>query len=337
MRASRFGSIVAALAVAGVGGCGRTDVVVYCSTDQEFAEEVLRQFEEKSGLHVRSVFEAEANKVVGLTRALIEERDHPRADVHWNNEPIQTVKLAAAGLYQPYDSPSAATIPAKFRSPDHLWTAFSARARVLLVNDDLVPASERPKSIDDLLAPKWRGKVAIARPLFGSTLTMAACMAATLGEDRTLQFFDGCLANQVDVAPGNAHVKELVMDGRLAFGLTDTDDANVAILEGKHVTMIFPDQGSDGIGTVLLPATVALVKGAPHVDAGKKLIDYLLSEEVEAALASSRCAQIPVRDSVKRPAGMPALGSLKLLDADWQKAAALVDRIAEKLEKKYLQ
>ena len=75
------------------------------------------------------------------------------------------------GLLEPYDSPSAADIPELFRDPERRWTGFAARARVLIVNTDLVPAGDEPKGTLDLFDPKWSEKCGIARPLTGTTLT----------------------------------------------------------------------------------------------------------------------------------------------------------------------
>ena len=82
--------------------------------------------------------------------------------------------------------------------------------------------------------------------------------------------------------------------GRLAFGLTDTDDAVIELEAGKPVKSVFPDSSEDGVGTLLLPNTLAVVKGAPHPQAAIRLIDYLLSAEVEAKLAAGPSAQIPL-------------------------------------------
>jgi len=82
--------------------------------------------------------------------------------------------------------------------------------------------------------------------------------------------------------------------GQLAFGLTDTDDALIELEAGKPVKIVFPDSSEDGVGTLLLPNTLAVVKGAPHPRAAVQLIDYLLSPEVEAKPAAGPSAQIPL-------------------------------------------
>src|SRR5207253_5761017 len=102
---------------------------------------------------------------------LIQEKDRPRCDVHWNNEILSTIRLQRQKLLEPYDSPSAAPFPASAKAKDHTWHAFAARARVLIVNTQLVKESDRPRSLLDLTDARWKGLAAIAKPQFGTSAT----------------------------------------------------------------------------------------------------------------------------------------------------------------------
>lgn len=84
---------------------------------------------------------------------------------------------------------------------------------------------------------------------------------------------------------------------------------------GKPVAMHFPDQ--DGVGTFIIPNTVALIKNAPHAHEDRKLIDFLLSPAVERALAASASANIPLRDSIPSPRSLPKLSSLNVMEVDY--------------------
>src|SRR5262249_10268975 len=97
-----------ALAVLLVAGCSspKQRVVLYCAQDQEFAEELLRGFTDRSGLHVDVKYDTEADKSVSLYTELLREKDRPRCDVHWNNEIIGTIRLWKRGVLESYDSPS---------------------------------------------------------------------------------------------------------------------------------------------------------------------------------------------------------------------------------------
>ena len=303
------------------------EVVVYCALDRLFAQPILEDFERETGIRVLPKWDSEATKTTGLVQALRAERERPRCDVFWNNEVVQTIGLARDGLLAPYDSPSAQDLPAHARDPERRWTGFAARARVLIVNTDLVPAAESPTSYRDLLDPKWKGRVGIAKPLFGTTATHAAALFATLGPEGARAFFEGLKANDVVVCAGNAHLKDRVAKGELAFGLTDTDDANLALQAGSPVRVVFPDQappaeagpGEQPFGTLLIPNSVAILAGAPHPDEARALIDYLLRPEVEAKLARARSVQIPLRPGIERADWIP--GELHVLRASWAEVA----------------
>ena len=80
--------------------------------------------------------------------------------------------------------PHAGDIPDAFKAKDGTWYGFAARARILLVNTQLVAEADRPTGIHDLIDPKWKGKIGIAKPLFGTTATHAACLFAAWGEEK---------------------------------------------------------------------------------------------------------------------------------------------------------
>jgi iron(III) transport system substrate-binding protein len=192
------------------------EVVVYTSVDQVFSEPVLRAFEKQSGIKVRAVFDTEETKSTGVLNRLIAEASSPQADVFWSGDPVRPFLLIGRGLVEPYSSPAAAKIPLGFKATDGTWTGFAARARVLLVNTELVPAEEMPKSIRDLADPKWKGKTAIANPLFGTTTMHAAALVSAWGEERTKEFFESLKSNEVRVASSNGEVKRLVSSKEIA-------------------------------------------------------------------------------------------------------------------------
>ncbi|MBL6722037.1 MAG: extracellular solute-binding protein [Planctomycetes bacterium] len=295
-----------------LASCGpEPDLVVYCALDQVFSEELIADFERESGLEVEALFDLEHQKTVGLVGQLIAERAHPRCDVFWNNEIVQTVRLAELGMLAPYDSPSAADIPEQFRDAERRWTGFAARARILIANTDLIDPAQLT-GYQDLLDPRFAGTCGVARPLTGTTLTHAAAMYTTWGEERAGAFWGPIAGRQhedpppVHVVRSNGQAMTLVRDGELAFAYTDTDDFNVARESGAPVVAVYPDQapGPDGqppIGTLLIPNTVSILEGAPHRDAAERFVDWVLARKTEKRLAHARSAQIPVRPDVPRP------------------------------------
>ncbi len=276
-------------------------VVLYTSVDQVFSEPVLKRFEAETGIKVLAVYDVEAAKTTGLVNRLISEKDKPLCDVWWSGEVAQTIVLKEAGVLTPYQSPSASNIPGQYIDPDWYWTGFGGRARVLLVNTAMTKPEQIPKGMLDL-AKMPAGEVGIAYPLFGTTATQAAALYAELGVEDAKEYYTKLQVSGVRVVDGNSVVRDLVTDGQLSMGLTDTDDAIGAIEKGAPVEMVFLDQGPGGMGTLVIPNSVAMIRGAPHSEEARLLLDYLLSEENEAELVNSGWFQLPLRQiDVKQP------------------------------------
>ncbi len=314
-------------------GCGKSEerVVLYCAQDQEFAEGILREFTARTGLKVAPKYDTEADKSVSLYVELVSEKDRPRCDVHWNNEILATIRLERQGMLEPYSSPSLEGLDAPFRGKHGTWTGFAGRARILIVNTQLVPEADWPRSLFDLAEPRWRGRVAMSKPQFGTSATQAACLFEVLGQDRAKEYYRKLRDNGVHVVAGNKQVAEGVAAGQFAFGVTDTDDAMEELSAGRPVAIVFPDRAApanERLGTLFIPNTVALIRGSPNPGGGRKLIDFLLSEEVEGKLAETSSHQIPLIHRGLRsrlPKAIETPETVKKMDVDFYRAADLWD------------
>lgn len=325
-------SLLLAVSGAFAAGCtgGKPRVVLYCAQDREFAIDLLDDFREQSGLAVAPKFDTEANKSIGLYREIVAEKSRPRCDVFWNNEIVSTIRLQKQGLLQEYRSDSAKTYPEWAKADDGTWTAFASRARVLIVNTKLVAEKDRPRSLLDLTDDRWRDKVVMARPMFGTTATQTACLFDVLGAETAGRYLTDLKANGVQLAPGNKQVAEWVGRGKtpggkpVAVGMTDTDDAIDEVRAGRDAAIVFPDRDAEGkMGTLFIPNTLCIPKGCPNIDGARKLIDFLLSAEVEKRLAEGPSAQIPLNPEVKAklPPQIETPAKLKVMQVDWANAA----------------
>ena len=304
-------------------------VTIYVSTDRVFSEPILREYERRTGVLVNVIYDTEETKSTGLANRLIAERNRPQADVFWSNEPVRTLVLKSRHALAPYRAPQASGIPAALVDPEGYWTGFSARIRVIAYNTKMVKPEEAPRSVFELADPKWRGEVAIADPRFGSTSFHVAALYAVLGDEKVDAFFRALKDNQVKVVDGNSVVRDLVVRGDVKVGLTDTDDVNVAIERGQPIAMVLPDK--DGLGVPVMPNMVSLIANAPHPEEGRKLIDYLLSPDVERTLAQSEAVQIPLHTGVPGPKNIPPIDSFKPMTLDYAKAASRVEDATQRL------
>jgi iron(III) transport system substrate-binding protein len=340
--ARRFASIVVrAVTVLAVGfsvtGCSEKtpeEVVVYTALDREFSEPIFDDFTKATGIVVLPKYDTESTKTVGLTTEILQERGRPRCDLFWNNEILNTLRLDREGLLRAYAATAAADYPASVQSSTHTWYGFAARARILIVNTNRVAEARWPKSIRDLTDPQWYEQTAIAKPLFGTTATHAACLFAAWGDAPAEEFFQAVKRN-ARIMAGNKQVAQAVAAGQISFGLTDTDDAIVEVEKGMPVAIVYPDQNEGEIGTLFIPNTLALIKDSPHGKAAEELLNYLLTADVERKLADGPSAQIPLRKGVPASDRVKTPDQVRAMQVDFEAAAAKWDTAAEFLHNEF--
>jgi iron(III) transport system substrate-binding protein len=296
-----------ALALATLTACSdRPHVVLYVSADDEVARPVVRAFEEQTGIRVDVVSDTEQRKTTGLANRLYAERDHPQADVLWSSEIFNTIRLAEAGVLAECTPAGADDRPGPYVDPQKRWYGFAARARVIVYSPDRVGPQEVPQTWMDLLRPRWKDRLVMADPRFGTTgghlAAMKAYWSRLVGPSYYEAFLMGLAANRLRMLPGgNAGVVQAVADGEADAGFTDTDDVRAAQARGLPVAMVYPRHalaGEAGGGTLLIPNTVALVAGGPNPGNAARLIDFLLSAQVERMLAESVAHNVPLRPQV---------------------------------------
>ena len=239
-------------------------VVIYAAQDQVYAEPILKDFEKQTGIKVRAVYDSEATKTVAIANRLLAERDHPQCDVYWGNEELRTRQLVSRNIFRETNA----------------WAAFGYRSRRVAVsaaNDNAAPAS-----LIELTNPVYRGKVALAYPLFGTTATHFLALRQHWGESNWLAWCRALAANKPFLVDGNSVAAKFVAHGEASIGLTDSDDIAAEIREGAKLRPM-PMSGE----TLLIPNTVAIIRNAPHPEAAQRLFDYLQTSAVTERLVQA--------------------------------------------------
>jgi iron(III) transport system substrate-binding protein len=246
------------------------EVIAYCAQDQDFAEPIFRDFEKQTGVHVRAVYDSEAVKTVGLANRLLAERAHPQCDVFWGNEEMRTRQLAAQNVFRETNA----------------WAAFGYRSRRIVINTNRLPLAEAPRSLLDLTNATWRGKVALAYPGFGTTATHFHALRQLWGDTPWETWCRALAANRPFLVDGNSVVVKLVGQGEAWIGLTDSDDVASGQEQGLPVAAL-PMSGE----TLLIPNTVAVIRGAPRAAPAQQLFDYLQRREVVQRLVAAKALE----------------------------------------------
>ena len=281
--------LLAGLAAWGWHAWRRNKLVVYCAHDAIFADGVLRAFEKQTGIKVAVRYDTEATKSLGLIELLVREAAAPRCDVFWNNEVLGTVDLQRRGLLEAYRGTGFARIPSAFKDSGGYWAGFAARLRVIIRR-----AGEKPAGLETQPPhlPVGLHRWAIAKPLYGTTLTHYAALWQIMGSEQLISWHRRWREGGGREVNGNSAVKDAVARGVCDFGFTDTDDFFSA--KDEHAAVeIEPARLPNG-KTICIPNTVAVLRGARHQGAARQLVDFLLSAETELALARSKSRQIPL-------------------------------------------
>ena len=242
-------------------------VVVYTSQDQVYAEPILKEFEQQTGIEVRAVYDSESVKTVGLVNRLVAEKDRPQCDLFWNNEEMRTRQLAALGVFDK-------------------WTAVGYRSRRIAVNTNKVSLAAAPHSLAELTNETWRGRVALAYPLFGTTATHFLALRQSWGDKGWQDWCRSLAAGKPFLVDGNSVAARLVAKGEAWVGLTDSDDVAAEQREGASIVPLPLTEES-----LLIPNTVAVVRGARHPQAAEKLFVYLQRPDVLEKLVAANALE----------------------------------------------
>ncbi len=274
------------LALTWSNGCGsrHPEVVLYAAQDRTYAEPILREFEQATGLRVRTVYDSEAVKTVGLANRLLTEQAHPQCDVFWGNEELRTRQLAARGVFRETNG----------------WVGFGYRSRRIAVTGPPasgaknITSAPTPRSLLDLTNSVYRRRVALAYPLFGTTATHFLALRQYWGEAGWLAWCRALAANEPFIVDGNSVSVQFVLRGEAAVALTDSDDIAAAIREDQESNAAQRSRPALQLqslpvdaDTLLIPNTVAVVRRAPNPEAAQALFAYLQSEPVLGKLVAA--------------------------------------------------
>jgi iron(III) transport system substrate-binding protein len=271
-------------------------VVVYCSVDQEIAEPIIAEFEKQTGIDVLPRFDTEASKTVGLVQRIRAEAASPIADVFWSNEIFHTMRLASESLLATYRSNTTKDWPQRYADPNGRWYGFALRARVIAYNTARVSAADAPKCLEDVLESKWKGRIVMAAPEFGTTGGDVASWFAHYDSARAMEILKQLKANDIRLVSGNSTAVRMVATGQADICFTDTDDVYAAQRNDWPVAMNYLDQGGDG--ALAIPNTAAIIKGAGHLVEAKEFMGFLLSDDLEQILLSSDSHNCPIRPAL---------------------------------------
>lgn len=293
---------VTAISIAAFAGAASAQekVVLYTAHKTSLVQSLAPVFEKETGIKTE-VIQLGSSEV---TRRIRAEAKAPKADVIWST--TGSLLTENADLLEPYQSKEAGSIDPRFvKSP--AWTPYTAVIYVLMQNTRMIPETDTPKTLTDLADPKWKAKIASARAdNSGSAFQQMMTILTVFGEQGWNKY--GEIAKNFVLTDSSGSVPRYVADGEAPLGLTLEDNALEYKVGGAPVKIAYLADG-----TTASPDGVALVKGAPNAENGKKFIDWALSKKTQELLVKE-AGRRSVRTDVSGPGDLPPLGNLKLVE-----------------------
>jgi iron(III) transport system substrate-binding protein len=299
-------------------------VVVYTSNDQTLNRFVFEAFTKETGIDVEVV---EAGSGV-VFRRIASEKERPLGDIVWGVS--RALLRANKALLGPYANKYADAVPAAFRDADNLWLGTNVHLLVILQNTKLVPEAEGPKTWEDLLDPKWKGKIAFTDPAnSGSAYSNLTMLVELWGNNDAAWAKVGRLLANAKVLNRSSLVFQGVGNGEFPLGISLENAGYLWASNGAPVKVIYPQDG-----TIPQMEGVALIKGGPNAENAKLFADYVARKDVREKILgfSFRRAARGDLDLAKLPGVMPQLTSLKLLTYDEDRWVEKRAETAQKLQ-----
>ncbi len=282
------------------------ELTLYYSNSTEWADPIIQEFEAQTGIKVSLVQDGTSS----LFARIKAEAANPQADVVWGGV-IDTYR-ANQNLLQPYTSSEVDSLKPEAVDPNGYYTGFDMGPMVMVYNTELIPEAEAPTKWEDLLDPKYKGKIACADPTSSSS-SFACIMAIILAygtDGGGYDFVEKLVANlDGKVLSSSSGVYKGVADGEYLVGLTYEEAALRYIESGANIGIVYPAEGTSSS-----PSGCAIIKDCKNPRSAQLFIDYLSGKDVQSQLGGLN--RRSVRTDVPDPDTMEPWENIAFVDMD---------------------
>ena len=280
-----------------LAGCSddRTPVMVY----SPHGRDLLRLFEETFEAAHPSIdvrwLDMGSQEVYDRVRS---ERANPQCDVWFGGPDAIFARAAREGLLAPYRPEWAASVPASSRAPGDLYFGVFRTLPILVYNEQLVSEEEAPRDWEDLLSPRFAGKILIRDPIASGVMRtifgmiVARSVAETGSTDAGFDWLLRLDAATKEYVANPALLHQKIVRGEGEVTMWELTDILLERQKGVPLGYRFAESG-----TPVIDDAIALVANAPHRAAAIEFIDFAGSVEAQA-LAAANVFRIPARDDL---------------------------------------
>ncbi|WP_411678323.1 ABC transporter substrate-binding protein [Caproicibacter sp.] len=297
-------------------------VTIYTSQPEQDIQALIQAFNKKQPEIKVNVFRSGTEEVV--SKILAEKKAGAvKADLLLVADAATFESLKSADLLMSYASPELKGISSDYYDADHTYTGTKIISTGIVINTDLV--KNPPAGYKDLKSADYKDKLVMPSPLYsGAAAYNLGVLTRTdgIGWD----FYQSLKANGVSVQQGNGAVEKAVLAGQKSCGIVVDYLALRDKAKGAPVDFIYPSEGS-----LSVTEPIGIVKGTPNERQAKAFVDFLLSDDGQAA--TSQIGYTPIKSGVKAPDGFQSVDQIKNLTYDLSKLVQTRDSDKEKFSK----
>ncbi|PKM93280.1 MAG: iron ABC transporter substrate-binding protein [Firmicutes bacterium HGW-Firmicutes-1] len=283
-------------------------LVIYSPLNEEIIIPIVKEFQETTGIQITYL----SAGTVDLLTLLERKGDKPLMDVLWgSSKEFIDSKLE---YFQPYQTSYDSKIHKGFKHDRNDWNGFNLLPIVLMYNKKLVSPEEAPKSWEDLLDPKWKGKMVYTDPNNSGSSFMILSTLLSLGKEGNEYNWGNVrkFLNNVDgkIMAKSSEVYNGIANGDFALGLTMEEAAVRLIRNGADVEMVYLEEG-----TPVITDVIVLMKDAQNLENAKIFIDFVLSDHVQKYMVDYFYLR-SIRTDITPPEGLISIEDLNILDSN---------------------
>ena len=287
-------------------------LVVYSGRSESLVQPIIDQFKAASGIEVKVKY----GKTAEMAAVLMEEGDNSPADVFWAQDPGGLGAVAESSMFAELPADLLANVDSKFQSKDGDWVGVSGRARVIVYNTTTIdPEKDLPSDLWGFVEPEWKGRLGWA-PTNGSFQAMVTALRSTWGEEKTKEWLEGIMANNVGVYPNNTPQVAAAAAGEIDVGFVNHYYLyRFIVSEGESFEARNYFLPGGGPGSLVMVAGVGRIQTGQNEDSAMKFIEFLLSPLAQQYFAE-QTYEYPLVEGVKIHRELMPIAELNKIDID---------------------
>ncbi len=301
-------SLLALCLTLAAAGAMAQNVVLYSSNNPEAIANAGAALKKQ---HAKASVQSVTGGTGTLLKRIQAESANPGGDIFWSGG-FGTLS-AFQGVMDPYVSPEAKAIDAKFKGPNNSFIGTNVHVMVLMVNERQLKGLAAPKTWADLMKPEWKGKVVLTDPArSGTAFIQVYGLLKQFGRDGLER-----IARNVVVVQSSGQVYKSVGAGEYPVGITIESSAYEFVAGGqKEIKLVYPADG-----TYLGPEGMFIIKGSKRLAEARQFYDVLLSKQTQEMLLQENFRR-PTRSdiAVAKLTSMPDLATIKIFPLNLQVA-----------------